>query len=377
MPMTPVTHVQVDALPCSIQTGLRVKDVMREFRIVVTPDTPMSVVVATMDEQRVSLVAVGNDRTVCGVITDYEIIGGFARQGAGFPGTKAVEIMAPLSRGIEPDTPLSEAARTMRTARMKWLPVTSGPNVISVVTQEELTRAATLPSELGCVSDIMSHEVVTLAATAPLLDAARIMNRRQISCIVAVHGNDPVGVLTAKDLRRQFVLDRRAFDDAIVADVMGFPIVHVEPGCPVGEACITMGRANIHRLLVMEDGALRGIVTQTDVVTALDEKRTEEDRARQQRLASCQAPVFAVNLEGITTHVNPAFLRFFGCEREDTFVQRPFLPREFWADPADRTRILVRHAADRSQRPAGGLENRFGAAGQHGHLLGRHEEPSW
>ncbi len=86
MRMSPATHVQIDALPCSIQMGLRVKDMMREFPTVVTPDTPMSSVVATMDEQRLPLVAVGNGRTVYGIITDGEIIGGFARQGAGFPG---------------------------------------------------------------------------------------------------------------------------------------------------------------------------------------------------------------------------------------------------------------------------------------------------
>lgn len=340
MPMAQTANVPIDALPCSIQAGLRVKDVMRDLRTVVPPDAPMSTVVTTMDEQRVPLVAVGNDRTVYGIITDREIVGGLAKHGAGFPSAKAVEIMAPLSPGIEPETPLSEAARTMRAAQMKWLPVTSGPDVISIMTQEELTRAATLPSELGCVGDIMSHDVITLAATAPLLDAARVMNGRDISCIVAVHGDDPVGVVTAKDLRRQFVLDGRMFDDAIVADVMGFPIAHVEPSCPVGEACITMSRANIHRLVVMENGGLRGIVTQTDVVAALDKKRAAEEHLRQQRMASCKAPVFAINLEGITTYVNPAFLKFFGSSRREDFIRRPFLPGQFWADPSDRIRVL-------------------------------------
>ena len=58
--------------------------------------------------------------------------------------------------------------------------------------------------------------------------------------------------------------------DITVADFMTEGVVHVEPSTPVSELARTIRENKIHRLLVVENGTLRGIVSTFDLVTLLE-----------------------------------------------------------------------------------------------------------
>jgi CBS domain-containing protein len=55
----------------------------------------------------------------------------------------------------------------------------------------------------------------------------------------------------------------------VVAEAMTRPVCSVRPGASVAEAARIMKQAKVHRLLVMENGSLRGIVTTSDVSNAV------------------------------------------------------------------------------------------------------------
>jgi CBS domain-containing protein len=55
-----------------------------------------------------------------------------------------------------------------------------------------------------------------------------------------------------------------------VADFMTEGVVHVAPGTPIPELARTIRENKIHRLLVVENGALCGIVSTFDLVTLLE-----------------------------------------------------------------------------------------------------------
>ena len=59
--------------------------------------------------------------------------------------------------------------------------------------------------------------------------------------------------------------------DITVADFMTEGVVHVTPSTPISELARTIRENKIHRLLVVENGTLRGIVSTFDLVTLLEQ----------------------------------------------------------------------------------------------------------
>lgn len=62
-------------------------------------------------------------------------------------------------------------------------------------------------------------------------------------------------------------------DEHSVAEVMSRKLVRVGPEAPLQEVADRMIRAGVHRILVMEDAALLGVVTTLDIVRAVAEAR--------------------------------------------------------------------------------------------------------
>ncbi|UCD49592.1 MAG: CBS domain-containing protein, partial [Phycisphaerales bacterium] len=68
-----------------------------------------------------------------------------------------------------------------------------------------------------------------------------------------------------------------------VVDIMSFPIISVAPRCSVISAAKKMDGMHLHRLVVMADSQIDGIITQTDITRAI---RTEFEKMRQKQQAS-------------------------------------------------------------------------------------------
>ncbi len=335
------TGVYVDALPAFFQTGLQVQDIMTKSQFVVTPETPVLAVAQLMTTHHVSLIAVEDTGRIIAVITEREMARGAAKHGSSLRGMTARDIMASLPAGVRPECPLSQAAQIMRAERLRWFPVTTGDDVVSLLTQADMTRAATLMPELGNVAGVMSTEIITINATEPLQEAARVMSTWDISCLIATHQGKVAGILTEADLLRQLTVNDSPWSAVTVADVMTFPVVSIEPTYSLSEARAVMDRTRIHRLVVVDQGRPCGLITQTDITRALDRKLQEQEQQRQRRLADSNDAIFTVDLYGNVAYVNLAFARLFeSCDRE-AFVGRPFLPESCWDCPSDREAFMA------------------------------------
>ena len=118
------------------------------------------------------------------------------------------------------------------------------------------------------VRDRMSRPAVTVEADAPLEAALRLMTVSRIHYLPVVDDQGRlVGMVNEDDVlgTRQ---ERRPARDA-VATVMSAPAVSVGPGVLLKEAIRLMADRGIGALPVVEDGRVIGILTQSDVVTAL------------------------------------------------------------------------------------------------------------
>lgn len=335
----------IDDMPFFFQTGLQVRDVMTKGHVVASRQELVTSVVKMLESSHAPFVAIEDRGQIIGIITEREIVAAIAIRGLDLRTMEAGDAMAPLGGGLTPECPLAEASRVMRTQGKRWVPVLSGEDFVSVLTQEDLTRAATLLPELGPVREFMATTLVSVDAAASLIEAASIMQMHNLSCVVAMNQDKAVGILTDRDFLRQAARANLGPTNVAVADVMAFPIISVSADCSLSEARAIMAKHHIRRLVILEGHRPQGIITQTDIVSALHRKLEEDETRRWHRLDGSQNPVFAVDLDTTVTYVNRAYLRLFGLNHPEDAIGRPLLPPAMWAHPADRS--LVMAALDR------------------------------
>lgn len=119
------------------------------------------------------------------------------------------------------------------------------------------------------VGEVMTKEVVTVSPKDTIAKAAKLMSSRRVGCLVVVQNNQPVGIITERDILTKVVgLDLRA-SKVLVAEVMSSPLVTVPPTMEVSEAAKLMAKKEIRRLPVVNEGKLVGIVTASDLASVV------------------------------------------------------------------------------------------------------------
>lgn len=125
------------------------------------------------------------------------------------------------------------------------------------------------------VRDIMTPDVVTLAASTKLEDAARSMSFHRVSGAPVLERGHIVGVISKTDLVDP---KNRGAMSGTVADLMTRITHAVQPDDPAILAARLMVEQGIHRVVVVDDrGRLAGIVTAMDVMRAVVEGRSLRD----------------------------------------------------------------------------------------------------
>ncbi|HLF28319.1 MAG TPA: CBS domain-containing protein [Anaerolineae bacterium] len=124
------------------------------------------------------------------------------------------------------------------------------------------------------VGEIMTTPVVTVPASTPVEEALRLMRRRNIHSVI-VEPDRPggaYGIMTQRDLLRKIVAADRPLLNLTVRDLMTSPLITVSPDTTIRQCSIIMLDSNIRRAAVMKDGKLLGIVSDTNIFQAVEER---------------------------------------------------------------------------------------------------------
>jgi CBS domain-containing protein len=143
-------------------------------------------------------------------------------------------------------------------------------------------KAATKESARPQVKDIMIGEVMTIEATATLLDAARQMRDANIGMLPVVEDGTLRGVITDRDLVvRAMSRDVRP-SEMKVAACLSEPPRYAEPDWDVDEAMVEMARQHVGRLPVVDDaGAVVGVVTLSSLALRSPQEQETLQTARE------------------------------------------------------------------------------------------------
>jgi CBS domain-containing protein len=135
------------------------------------------------------------------------------------------------------------------------------------------------------IQDLAREDVVTATPDTPVADVARMMDEETVGSVVIVDGDEPIGIVTDRDLAVRVV--GKSADPAVhtAADVMSEDLHTVTPDSGFSQAAETMRANGIRRLPVCnDDGSLAGIVTSDDLTELLaDEQQDLSTVLRAQR----------------------------------------------------------------------------------------------
>ncbi|MDG4867500.1 putative nucleotidyltransferase substrate binding domain-containing protein [Guyparkeria sp. 1SP6A2] len=116
------------------------------------------------------------------------------------------------------------------------------------------------------VDALLRRAPVTAPPDWSIRQAAERMTEAQVSALLIVEGEQLVGLITDRDLRRRCVVSDRSVDDA-VHRIMSRDLITIAPEALAFEASLLFSRHNVHHLpVVAAGGALVGILSTSDLL---------------------------------------------------------------------------------------------------------------
>ena len=115
------------------------------------------------------------------------------------------------------------------------------------------------------VKDIMSSPVITIEYHKNVRDAGELMKKTRRGALIAVDNGKPVGIITDSDLVKRIVATGKSSETVKVNDIMSKPLVTIGPNEDVLSAVRKMKKINVHRLPVVDEKKVVGMISLSDV----------------------------------------------------------------------------------------------------------------
>jgi CBS domain-containing protein len=115
------------------------------------------------------------------------------------------------------------------------------------------------------VDEAMTRDPKSIAPLTPVSEAARLMRTQGVGSVPVVEAGRLVGMVTDRDIALRLVAEGKDAQATPVADVASADVITVRPGQELDSALRLMAQHQVRRLPVVENERLVGIVAQADV----------------------------------------------------------------------------------------------------------------
>jgi CBS domain-containing protein len=115
------------------------------------------------------------------------------------------------------------------------------------------------------VGQLVGGEMVTIAPTATIRDAAIAMSHHDSSAILVMQGEELLGLVTDRDLRRRCLAEGVASEEP-VSLIMTKRLRQVDSATSAFDALLIMTRHHIHHLPVVSNGQVSGLISASDLL---------------------------------------------------------------------------------------------------------------
>jgi len=124
----------------------------------------------------------------------------------------ARDLMTPSPHTIGASQTVAEAARRMRQAHVRHMPVLEGAQLVGILSERDARLVDAVAGDKNClVSEVMTPEPFVVQAGADLKEVVETMATRKLGSAIVVEGTQVVGIFTTTDalhlLLRHLVID--------------------------------------------------------------------------------------------------------------------------------------------------------------------------
>lgn len=117
------------------------------------------------------------------------------------------------------------------------------------------------------VKDAMNPKVIVAKHDATVKEAAKVMSKFRMGCLVILENDKLTGIVTERDVISKVVAGGLDPEHTKISEIMTTNPITIEPDEDLEDACSLMVENNIKKLPVLEGKRLVGIITATDVIS--------------------------------------------------------------------------------------------------------------
>ncbi len=123
------------------------------------------------------------------------------------------------------------------------------------------------------VKEIMTKDVVTITKGILITEAANVMKKKDISCLVVTCGDIVEGIVTERDVLRKIIASQKMLHQIEVRDIMSAPVVTIDDDSDILDALDVLRKKHIRRIVaVNKNKKMTGIITESDFMKLLQKK---------------------------------------------------------------------------------------------------------
>lgn len=115
------------------------------------------------------------------------------------------------------------------------------------------------------VKEIMSTPVIKIDENKTAMDVGKLMKKTRRGSVIVTRKGKPVGIISDSDLIKRVVAENLKADKIKAKDIMSKPLITIRPDDDILLAVQKMKKSNIHRLPVVEEGKVIGMISLSDI----------------------------------------------------------------------------------------------------------------
>ena len=119
------------------------------------------------------------------------------------------------------------------------------------------------------ITQAKGNQIYSITPDATVYSALEQLFEKNISALLVVEGEKPIGIFTERDYARKVVLKGKSSKETLIKEIMTSELITVEEDCSIEDAMRIMTNKHIRHLPVMAENKLAGIISIGDVVKQL------------------------------------------------------------------------------------------------------------
>ena len=254
---------------------MKIKEVMTKDIISVDKDEDLAHVLDLMKKHNITKIPVVEDKKIIGIVTDNLIaykLGSIRKRNVSTSRLHASSVTEKEVDIVTSNTEVSDILKMVGRPGPTMLPVVDEDKLVGVVTKADLLF---LVDSTESVESIMNRKIHSVSPDDRIIHARRMMFDENVARLLVVDQGMLFGIISDIEIAFAFAKLKKSFsigrqkhvlDELLVKKVMKSPVMWSTKQINISEAAKIMMKNNIGSLQIIENEALIGIVTRTDLL---------------------------------------------------------------------------------------------------------------